>query len=136
MKIECKDDKIIIYLYRYYLDLDNIEKLNKEIRNLFVKLIKTYKLKLFGYHKVHLYHNKKYGNVLEIDKIYEDEFHSEIIDLKIIIHDDTKFFIEFDDWYFKEARFNEKNGKYYLNIDNIDNLYPYLEFGKLIYSLK
>lgn len=134
MKIECLEDKVIIYLYRYILDFDNMEKLNSQVKNIFIKLIKVYKLDFFGYSKVHIYNHKKYGSILEIEKIYNSEFNSDIIDLKLVIHDDTEFLLEFDDRYFNELEY--KGGKYYLNLDKVDNLYKYLEFGKIIYCSK
>ena len=100
MKIEYKDNKIIIYLYRYKLDIRDIEKLNKEIKSIFIKLIKVYKMDFFGYSKVHVYENKKYGSILEIEKIYQNDFNLDIIDLKLIIHEDAKFYLEMNDYLF------------------------------------
>lgn len=134
MKIEFQNEKIIVYLYRYVLDLENVEKLNKEVRNLFVKLIKTYNIDFFGYSKVHIYNNKKYGSILEIEKIYNNEFNREIIDLKLVIHEDTIFKFVFDDKYFDELEYFK--GKFYLDMDKVNNLYKYLEFGKVIYCPK
>lgn len=133
MKIECLENKVIIYLYRYLLSLDQKEQLNNEIKNLFVKLIKVYHLHFFGYNKVYIYYHHNYGYVLEIENIYEGEL-NDIIDLKIIIADKSKMQFEFEDKYFNNLNYN--NGKYYLDLDNIDDIYPYLEFGKLIYCSK
>ena len=90
MKIECNDEKIIVYLHRYKLNIDDIDKLNKDIKTLFIKLIRVYKLPLLGYSKVIIYHNKNYGSVLEIEKIYNSEYNRDIIDLKLIIFKDTE----------------------------------------------
>ena len=138
MKIEYKENKIIIYLYRYKLDINNVEKLNKEIKNIFIKLIKVYKMDFFGYSKVHVYENKKYGSILEIEKIYNNEFNLDIIDLKLIIHENTKFYLEMDDYVLDKEISNMffKDNKYYVNIEKIDNITPLIEFGKIIYQNK
>lgn len=132
MKIECIDEKITVYLHRYKLNVDNIEKLNKDIKNLFIKLIKVYKLPVLGYSKVYIYHNDKYGSILEIEKIYNNEYNMDIIDLKLIVFKDVLMYLEFDDFYFKDDNLLFKNNKYYLDISKIDNLYKYIEFGKIV----
>lgn len=136
MKIESKDNLIYIYLYRYKLDFSDMNNLNKEIKNVFIKLIKVYKLDFFGYSKVNIYENKKYGCILEIEKIYNNEFNDDLIDLKLIIHENTPFYLEFDDYLFDffDKQVIRENNKYYLNLEDIDNLYKYIEFGKIVYE--
>ena len=137
MKIEIKDKKTYIYLYKYLLDFDNIDNLNKEVKNIFIKLIKKYKLDFFGYSKVDIYENKKYGCIMEIDRIESNDFYLDIIDLKLVIHRNTPFYLEFDDYYFDSLYKNIfiQNGKYYLNINDLDNLMKYLEYGKIVYKI-
>ena len=136
MKMECVDKKTIVYLYQTKLDYHNLEELNKQIKSLFIKLMKVYKIDFFGYNKVSIYENKKYGSILEIEKIYNNEFNFDIIDLKLIVHRDMPFFLEFDDYVFDIFldKIIIRNNKYYLNIDDIDNIYNYLEFGKIVYK--
>ncbi len=134
MKIECIEEKIIIYLHRYKLDIDNIDELNKSIKNIFIKLIRRYKLPILGYSKVYIYHNEKYGSILEIEKIYNNEYNMDIIDLKLIVFRNVPIFLEFDDDYFINQNVEFRNNKYYLNINDIDNIYKYLEFGKVVYN--
>ena len=136
MKIECIEKKIIIYLYKTMLDFDNIEKLNEDIKSIFVKMIKIYNLDFFGYSKVHIYENKKYGSVLEIEKIYNNDFNMDIIDLKLVVHKDTPFYLEFNDYLFDEKKNDVivRDNKFYLDLDKIDNIYEYIEFGKIVYK--
>ena len=138
MKLEINDEKIIIYLYRYTLDLDNIENLNTQVKNIFIKLIKIYKMNIYGYFKVHIYSNKNYGNILEIEKKYLDDFMHDIIDLKLVIHENTPFYLEMDDYIFplKKDKLIIKNKKYYLNLDDIDDIIKYIEYGKIVYKKK
>ncbi len=136
MKIEFDDNIIIIYLYRYSFNFDDKNNLNNEIKKIFVKLIKKYNLDLFGYSKVNLYKNKNYGSVLEIEKIYNNDYNLNIIDLKVLIHEDNPFYLEMNDYYFDSM--NDKiinyNGKYYLNLNDVNNIYKIIEFGKIIYK--
>lgn len=138
MKIEKSDKKIIVYLYRYKLSFSNLEKLNEEIKNLFIKLIKVYHMNFFGYSKVDVYENKRYGSVLEIEKIYNNEFNIDIIDLKLIIHEDIPFYLEMDDYLFdiKPNDLYVLNNKFYINIEKLPNIMDYIEYGKIIYNLK
>ena len=137
MKIEFIVDKIIIYLYHDNLDIDDIDSLNKKIKNLFVNLIKKYEINLFGYFKVSIYHNKNYGSILEIEPIYHCEFNMSTIDLKIIIYKNTTMYLEFNDWYFDSIPKNliVKDHKYYLDINEIDKIEKYLEYAKIKYEL-
>ena len=95
MKIEFNDDKTIIYLYQYHLDYNDIKKLNEQIKNIFLKVIKKYNINFFGLSKVDIFENSKYGCILEIEKIYSNDFfNTEIIDLKIIVHKNIPFYLE------------------------------------------
>ena len=134
MKIEFNDDKIVIYYYDRLLDINNINILNNEIKKLIIKLIKKYHISL-GYYKVTIYNNEYYGNILEIKKIYENNY-QETIDLKIIIFKDVTMYFEFDDIYFdlNNKSIFYKNGKYYINIDKNINIIDYLEYGRVIHS--
>ncbi len=137
MKIECMNEKVIVYLYKYRLSFDDTDKLNQEIKNIFIRLIKKYHFNFFGYSIVNVYENKKYGCVLEIEQIYNNGFNIEIIDLKLIVHRNCNFYLEFNDYFFFLPHdLLIKNNKYYMNINNIDNLLKYSEFGKLIYNEK
>jgi len=135
MKIEYDDNKTIIYLYRYILDFNDIDKLNREIKNIFIKLIKVYHLNLLGYFKVDIYENKKYGCILEIEKIFDD-FNIDIIDLKLVIHKSVDFYLCLDDYLFDYEIRNLQviDNKYYININNLDNFLKYIEYGKIIYK--
>lgn len=137
MKIECIDNKIIVYLYKYKLSFDNIEKLNNEIKSIFIKLIKKYHFDFFGYSKVDIYENKKYGSILEINKIYNSDFNIEIIDLKLSVHRNMPFYLKIDDYFsFMSRKITVKEDKFYININDIDNILEYIEYGKIIYREK
>ena len=137
MKIEFNNDKIIIYLYQIKLNFDNLNTLNSDIKKILIKLIDKYNVNLFGYSKVNIYHNNKYGSILEIEKIYNnDEFNVSTIDLRIIVYRNVPMFLEFDDFYFvkKPKHLIMKNNKYYIDINDINNIIKYIEFGKIKYK--
>ena len=134
MKIKYLDNKIIVYLPGNRLTINNIEELNKEIKNIIIKLIKRYNIDFYGYSKVTIYNNEYYGNILEIEKIYQT--YQKIIDLKIIIYRFITMYLEFDDYLFfdRPKDLIIKDGKYYLKIDKNLNLLKYIEYGKVIYD--
>lgn len=136
MKIEVKDGKIIVYLYQYRFSFKDKEILHKEIKTLFIKLIRKYNLELFGFNKVNIYENKIYGAILEIENVGIDNFYPEIIDLKINVYNDVSFFFEFDDDYniLNYHDIQMENNRYYLEIKNNDDIINYIEYGKIIYK--
>jgi len=136
MKIENIDEKVVIYLYRYFLSYDDKDKLNQEIKNIFLKLIKIYNYDFFGFNKVTIYENKIYGCIIEIEKIYSDSLYQDIIDLKVVVYNNVSFYFEFDDYIFPfyNKDIVKNNNKYYIKIDNSKKLYKYLEYGKIIYK--
>lgn len=135
MKIECENDKIIVYLYNDILPFDDINLLNKKIKEIFIKIIKIYHLNFFGYSIVNIYHNDYYGCILEIEKIYNSDFNTDIMDLKVIIHKNVDFFLEIDDdLYVDSSDFTINNDKYYINLSKINNIYKYIEYGKIVYK--
>ena len=137
MKIECVNDKIIIYLYAIDLFIDNIDNLNTQIKEIIVKIIKKYHINIFGFFKVNIYYNKEYGSILEIENIYSSEYNKDLIDLKIIIYKNVDFYLEIDDnIYLNKSNYILKNNKYYIKIDQLNNLYKYLEYGKVVYKIK
>ena len=134
MKIKYLDNKIIVYLPGNRLTINNIEELNKEIKNIIIKLIKRYNIDFYGYSKVTIYNNEYYGNILEIEKIYQT--YQKNIDLKIIIYRFITMYLEFDDYLFLDRPKDLiiKDGKYYIKIDKNLNLLKYIEYGKVIYD--
>lgn len=138
MKIEFMVDRIVVYLYQHKLDFNDLNNLNNEIKKIFVKLMKKYQISFLGYSKVSIYNNDKYGNILEIEKIYDNrEFNISTIDLKIIVYKDVVMYLEFDDYLFsrKPKGLKIMDGKYYININDINNIVEYIEYGKINYKV-
>lgn len=135
MKIEFRDDKTIVYLYRYQLSFDDTNKLTKEIKSIFVKLIKVYNLDLNGYLKVEVYCNKYYGYILVLENIYKDDDFV-TIDLKLEINDDSDFYFKTNDYFilenYKNVYFDGRN--FYINIKYIENLIKIIEYGEIVFE--
>ena len=137
MKIEFTDNIIIVYLYQYTLNFNDLNVLNKEIKQVFMKLMKKYKINFFGYSEVCIYNNDKYGNILEIEKIYDNsEFNMNTIDLKIIVYKNVPMYLEFNDFYFTKIpkHLIIKDNKYYIDISSIKNIIKYIEYGRINYK--
>ena len=54
MKIEVTDEKIILYLENYYFKTKDKENLTKEIKDIFIKLIKYYKFNFSGIYVINM----------------------------------------------------------------------------------
>ena len=94
MKIELTNEKIVVYLNNYYFNTSDKDKLIREIKNLFIKLIKIYKLSFSGIYKVNLYENKIYGSILEIIKQEELLFSRDLIDIKVSVKKNNDIYFE------------------------------------------
>ena len=138
MKIEEKDDIIILYLMNTFFD--NFEKrdLTLKVKEIFIRLMEYYHFDLKGIFNVYLYENIKYGTVIEIKKIDELLFPREIIDIKLKIYKNKKFYFKTDDLFYinKYSNIYYDGNYYYIDIDNIDNYLNIVEYGNLLYKEK
>jgi len=136
MKIEVVDNKIIVYLFNENINVNDILELNNKIKDIFLRIMKKSNYDFFGYNKVDVYYNENYGTVLEVERIGNNEFNYQRIDLKIVVYKNAVMFFEFDDYYFdkKPKSLVLKDGKYYLKIDNKLNVWKYIEFAKIKYK--
>lgn len=136
MKIDLIDEKIIIYLKDTFFK-DDIKSATNDVKNIFIRLITYYHIKLSGLYDVYAYENKKYGTILEIIK-KDDLFNSNIIDLKIKLFKNDKFYFKTKE-YLILNQFNNiyyDNEYYYIDINNIDNIIKVIEYGDIIYNKK
>ena len=133
MKVKYQNNKIIIYLYNELIDVSHLDEINDKIKNIFIRLMKRYDVNFFGYSIVNVYYNKKYGIILEIVKLYDNEYGT--IDLKVILYRNVTMYLVFDDIYFdyRGKNYYYKNKKFYLNVENIDNICKYIEYSDAIY---
>lgn len=138
MKIEKRDDLIIVYLIdTFYSNLERKELIN-EIKKIFIRLTKYYNYELKGIFDVYLYENIKYGTVLEIISKDELLFRGEYIDINLKIYKNKNFYFKTKD-YFVLKKYNNiyyYKDNYYINIENIDNYLKIMEHGTLLYKEK
>lgn len=138
MKIELTNEKIVVYLNNYYFNNSDKDKLIREIKNLFIKLIKIYKLSFSGIYKVNLYENKIYGSILEIIKQEELLFSRDLIDIKVSVKKNNDIYLKTSD-YFVFANYQNiyyKDNNYYLNILDTSNYLKLIEFCKIVYNIE
>lgn len=138
MKIELTNEKIVVYLNNYYFNTSDKDKLIREIKDLFIKLIKIYKLSFSGIYKVNLYENKIYGSILEIIKQEELLFSRDLIDIKVSVKKNNDIYLKTSD-YFVLANYQNiyyKDNNYYLNILDTSNYLKLIEFCKIVYNIE
>lgn len=139
MKVEqLNEDCIDVFLNKYNfstIDIENKESLLKLIKDIIIKLDTRYKLDLCGFFKIKVYPNSKVGVFLNIIKIDDNEFSNEA-DFRIIIYPNEKFFFETEDYEILPKKINKRfyNGKFYIDIDEIDNLENIIDMGRIIYD--
>lgn len=131
-----EDDKIVLYLYDYYFMSNDKKIITDNIKELFIRLINKYHLKIHGLYEVYIYENKKYGTILEIKKQSELLFNQDLIDIKVKIFKDINIYLKTNNYFILD---NYKNiyyfdNCYYINIDNIDNIINVIEFVDVIYK--
>ncbi|MBR2833437.1 MAG: hypothetical protein IKE75_03285 [Bacilli bacterium] len=94
MKFFLKDNKIILYLNRFYfnnVDFNDKEGLNLYIKKLLQKLEDIYNLELKGFYTITMHIDKNYGVVMEIkgeDSLYLDYF-SNTLDINLKVYEDN-----------------------------------------------
>lgn len=138
MKVEkINDDLINIYFNPFYfkdIDLNNKLELIEVIKNLIKKAESRYKLFLSGFYKIKVYPNKKLGVFLNIIKIDDNEF-SNTTDFRIVIYPNEKFFLETELYeLFNNVVMRYCNNKFYIDIDDVDNIIPISDMVDVIYG--
>ena len=135
MKIINAEEKIILYLYKNFFSTNNKEIITKEIKDLFIKLIKYYKLSFSGIYDVYVYENKLYGTIIEIIKKDNLLFSPDLIDIKVKIKKDADIYLKTKDYFiFKDYKdIYYCNDCYYIKI-NKDYL-KLVEFVEIEYEI-
>ena len=141
MKIDFKDNTYIVFLNKYNIiemDFSNTQVLEKDLKNLLLRLKRHYKIDIKGYYNITVYIDNHYGAVLKIeeDNDYYDYFDDSIaIRMKKV---KSKFLYEIDDIsYIDDYIDNIKDNKIYLTINNGLNEYEYLnllEISNIVYD--
>lgn len=138
MKVEkISDDLINIYFNIFYfkdIDINNKLQLIEAIKTLIKKAEIRYKLFLSGFYKIKVYPHKKLGVFINIIKIDDNEF-SNTTDFRIVIYPNEQFFIETDHYeLFSNIEKRYNNDKFYINIDDIENINYIVDMINIIYG--
>lgn len=139
MKVERINEELfdifINFCYFKNVDLSNKIDLINVIKELLVKIDSRYNLNINGFYKIKVYPKDKIGIFLNIIKIDDNEFSSGS-DFRIVIYSNEKFLLETDNYEILDQNILKKyyNGKFYIDIDDIKNIYNIIDMGNIIYG--
>ena len=135
MKIISNGDKLSVFVIdNKDIDLDNLDMYMKE---LIIKLRRKYRKDIYGFYKVDVYVKDKIGMIIDFNLEEEIDFFKDLVDLKVVVHEDVDVFLKFSDYFLfdnKKVYFFE--GEYYVDIDDLsdEEFLEKLEFCKVIYG--
>jgi len=134
------DDKIIIYLRKdkiINLDFNNLDILEKYLKELVIKLNDIYNIKIEGFYNIKVYIDELFGIVLEIEAEDIDYCLSNEIEMRISLFYE-KFLYEINDFMnISNTNIIKKGFKYYLECHNNIAYKDYLnilENSQIIYK--
>ena len=142
MKINFTNSTYILYLLNSYIkdvDFNNKDEIEKYLKEIFTIIGDRYNTLITGFFEINIYLNDSFGVIIEIEKDnldYYDLFTNKI-EMQVSIIENANLFLEIDDIlnndiYLKYHLYKD-NGKYYINVDHINEISIYEE-GKLIYG--
>ncbi|MBR4618316.1 MAG: hypothetical protein IKO49_03325 [Bacilli bacterium] len=136
MKVEITDDGLRVFVQNAYfknVDFNQKEEIVSKIKDLFISLKKRYHLHIKGLYKVKVYPHKV-GVVIEAILLDEENYGSSDVDLRIIILFQKDLYLKIDDYSFIENTsfsYLYKDG-YYIDLNEIDDICKYIEYGMIV----
>ena len=142
------DDNIIVFLNKFNIkdiDFKNRDNIEKNFRNIFLKLKHIYGLNIRGYYNINIYVDDYYGATLEIeheDIEYFDYFDNKV-DMRVNVINDNKFLYKIKDIFMIGKEILKKldiyvfKDEYYVKLKKNFTDYEIgiiLENGELIYG--
>ena len=137
MKVKVnEEEKIVIYMHNYFFKSTNSEIITKEVKELFIKLIKHYKMKINGIYNVYIFENEKYGTILEIESKEQLLFNPDLIDVKVKFCKEANIYLKTNNYFILENYNNIYyfDNYFYIDILNISNILDIIEFVDIIYD--
>ena len=139
MKVEIiNDEDLDIYINPYNFNDINCydrENIMSYIKEILPSINNRYKLNLNGFYKIKSYFNDKVGLFLNVIKIDDNDFNNEA-DFRIILFQNEKFLFETEDYdlikEYKSKRYYKN--KFYVDIDDIENINRLVDMGGIIYG--
>ncbi len=114
--ILCDESHYEIFLNSFFsFSIDNKEKLEQELKQIFLKLESYYHINVNGFYHVTLYHDSNTGVVLEVEKEDMDyyPFSTHEIELRIQIEREHPFLYKLEDYYLLTPSLLKKGEVYY-----------------------
>lgn len=135
MKIISNGDKLSVFVIdNKDIDLNNLDMYMKE---LIIKLRRKYRKDIYGFYKVDVYVKDKIGMIIDFNLEEEIDFFKDLVDLKVVVHEDVDVFLKFSDYFlFDKKKVYFFEGEYYVDIDDVGDkeFLESLEFCKIIYG--
>lgn len=135
MKIISNGDKLSVFVINNKdIDLNNLDMYMKE---LIIKLRRKYRKDIYGFYKVDVYVKDKIGMIIDFNLEEEIDFFRDLVDLKVVVHEDADVFLKFSDYFlFDKKKVYFFEGEYYVDIDDVSDkeFLEKLEFCDTIYG--
>ena len=135
MKIISNGDKLSVFVIdNKNIDLNNLDMYMKE---LIIKLRRKYRKDIYGFYKVDVYIKDKIGMIIDFNLEEEIDFFKDLVDLKVVVHEDADVFLKFSDYFlFDKKKVYFFEGEYYVDIDDVSDkeFLEKLEFCNLVYG--
>ena len=135
MKIISNGDKLSVFVINNKdIDLNNLDMYMKE---LIIKLRRKYRKDIYGFYKVDVYIKDKIGMIIDFNLEEEIDFFKDLVDLKVVVHEDADVFLKFSDYFlFDKKKVYFFEGEYYVDIDDVSDkeFLEKLEFCNLVYG--
>ena len=120
MKIISNGDKLSVFVINNKdIDLNNLDMYMKE---LIIKLRRKYRKDIYGFYKVDVYVKDKIGMIIDFNLEEEIDFFRDLVDLKVVVHEDADVFLKFSDYFlFDKKKVYFFEGEYYVDIDDVSD---------------
>ena len=136
MKIEIIEDGYKLFIQNIYfkdINWNDKESVIDRIKEIINKIKKRYNLKIKGLYRVKVYPNKA-GVLIYILLLDEDNYSNIDLDLRIVIIFNKDIYLKVEDSSFlmdNNLPYIYKDS-YYINVENIDIIDKYIEYGTLV----
>lgn len=136
MKIERLEDGYKLFIQNVYfkdINWNDKEIVIERIKEIINKIKKSYNLKIKGLYRVKVYPSKV-GVFLYILLLDEENYSGLDLDLRIVIIFNKNIYLKIDDSNFiidNNLPYMYKDS-YYINIDDIDVIDKYIEYGSIV----
>lgn len=136
VKVEKIDDGYKLFVHNVYfnnIDWDDKESVIDRIKEIIVLIKKRYNLKIKGLYRVKVYPSKV-GVLLYVLLLDEDNYSNLDLELRIVIIFNKDIYLKVDDSSFlidNSLPYIYKDS-YYINIDDIDIIDKYIEYGSIV----